>query len=162
MYGKVKDRLAGELQEIKDAGLFKNERIITTPQGAEIQTTSGKLVINFCANNYLGLSSHPNTIAAAKNTIDTHGYGMSSVRFICGTQDVHKQLEEKIASFLGIGLGILLALVCRLLVGMTARSRARRASVSSNVMAACASQPAVTALIWGQGEARGGCEAGAS
>ena len=90
-----------ELAEIKAAGLFKNERIITTPQGADIKTSYGEEVINFCANNYLGLSSHPKVLEAAKKTIDTHGFGMSSVRFICGTQDIHKQLEEKISAFLG-------------------------------------------------------------
>ena len=97
----IQNRLANELQEINEAGLFKQERIITTPQGADIKTTAGAEVINFCANNYLGLSSHPQVIAAAKRAIDTHGFGMSSVRFICGTQDIHKQLEQKIAAFLG-------------------------------------------------------------
>lgn len=101
MYGKVKERLQQELAEIRASGLYKNERIITTPQGAEIKTTAGKTVLNFCANNYLGLSSHPQVIEAAKKAIDTHGYGMSSVRFICGTQDIHKTLEKKIADFLG-------------------------------------------------------------
>src|SRR5688572_17095659 len=109
MYGKVKDRLQQELTEIKSSGLYKNERIITTPQGAEIKTTSGKTVINFCANNYLGLSSHPKVIEAANKAIDTHGYGMSSVRFICGTQDIHKTLEKKIADFLGMEDSILYA-----------------------------------------------------
>lgn len=93
-------RLQTEIQEIKDSGLFKNERVITSPQGAEI-TVGGKKVLNFCANNYLGLSSHPKTIEAAHRYIDSHGYGMSSVRFICGTQDVHKELEQKLATFLG-------------------------------------------------------------
>lgn len=97
----IQQRLQKELQEIREAGLYKNERIITTPQGADIHTTAGKDVINFCANNYLGLSSHPKVIAAAKHAIDTHGYGMSSVRFICGTQDIHKELEKKISEFLG-------------------------------------------------------------
>jgi glycine C-acetyltransferase len=97
----IKERLDKDLQEIKANGLYKNERIITTPQGADIKTTTGKEVINFCANNYLGLSSHPKVIAAAKKAIDSHGYGMSSVRFICGTQDIHKELEHKIAEFLG-------------------------------------------------------------
>ena len=101
MYGKIKDYLSTELQSIKDAGLYKDERIITTPQGAEISLTTGETVINFCANNYLGLSSHPKVIAAAKKVLDTHGYGMSSVRFICGTQDIHKELEHKIADFFG-------------------------------------------------------------
>jgi len=100
MYGTVKDELSTELESIKESGLFKSERIITTPQGAEI-TVKGKTSLNFCANNYLGLSSHPKVIEAAKNALDTHGYGMSSVRFICGTQDIHKNLEQKIADFLG-------------------------------------------------------------
>ncbi len=97
----IKERLEKDLQEIKDNGLYKTERIITTPQGADIKTTTGKEVINFCANNYLGLSSHPKVIEAAKKAIGSHGYGMSSVRFICGTQDIHKELEHKIAEFLG-------------------------------------------------------------
>jgi glycine C-acetyltransferase len=97
----IQDRLSKELSEIESSGLFKNERIITSEQGAEI-TVGGKTVLNFCANNYLGLSSHPNVIEAAKKAIDTHGYGMSSVRFICGTQDIHKTLEEKISHFLGM------------------------------------------------------------
>jgi glycine C-acetyltransferase len=101
MYGKLQNFLQSELENIKEAGLFKKERIIISPQGAEIKVNSGAEVINFCANNYLGLSSHPKVIEAAKNTLDTHGYGMSSVRFICGTQDIHKELEEKIAAFLG-------------------------------------------------------------
>ncbi|MBS1978859.1 MAG: glycine C-acetyltransferase [Bacteroidetes bacterium] len=100
MYKKLQPVLQKELQSIKDAGLYKNERIITTPQGAEIRTSDGREVINFCANNYLGLSSHPRVIAAAKKAIDTHGFGMSSVRFICGTQDIHKELERKISEFL--------------------------------------------------------------
>ncbi len=95
----IKDRLTKELEEIKNNGLYKQERIITSPQGPEI-TVNGKTVLNFCANNYLGLSSHPRVIDAAKKAIDTHGYGMSSVRFICGTQDLHKQLEEKTSQFL--------------------------------------------------------------
>ncbi|MBK7147543.1 MAG: glycine C-acetyltransferase [Bacteroidetes bacterium] len=97
----IQQRIQEELQEIKDSGLYKTERIITTPQGADIKTTAGKEVINFCANNYLGLSSHPKVIEAAKSAIDSHGYGMSSVRFICGTQDIHKELEKKISEFLG-------------------------------------------------------------
>lgn len=101
MYDTLKPVLEKELEAIKEAGLYKQERIITTPQGADIKTTSGKEVINFCANNYLGLSSHPKVIEAAKQAIDSHGYGMSSVRFICGTQDIHKELEAKIAEFLG-------------------------------------------------------------
>lgn len=109
MYGKVKERLQQELGEITSSGLYKNERVITTPQGAEIKTTAGKTVVNFCANNYLGLSSHPKVIDAAKEAIETHGYGMSSVRFICGTQDIHKTLEKKIAEFLGMEDTILYA-----------------------------------------------------
>lgn len=93
--------LETELKSIEEAGLYKRERIIITPQGADIKVKSGQEVINFCANNYLGLSSHPKVIAAAKHALDTHGYGMSSVRFICGTQDIHKTLEEKISKFLG-------------------------------------------------------------
>jgi len=108
MFGKLQPILEKELKSIEDAGLFKRERIITTPQGAVI-TTNGKEVINFCANNYLGLSSHPRVIEAAKRAIDTHGYGMSSVRFICGTQDIHKELEAKISAFLGMEDTILYA-----------------------------------------------------
>jgi glycine C-acetyltransferase len=100
MNEKLVQRLAGELAEIKTAGLYKTERIIESPQGAEI-TVNGKTVLNFCANNYLGLSSHPKVIEAAKKYVDHRGYGMSSVRFICGTQDIHKELEEKISAFLG-------------------------------------------------------------
>ncbi len=100
MYDTLKPILISELEEIKSAGLYKQERIISSPQGADI-IANGKAVINFCANNYLGLSSHPKVIEAAKKAIDTHGYGMSSVRFICGTQDIHKELEAKISSFLG-------------------------------------------------------------
>ncbi len=101
MYGKIKEHLQQELATIKEEGLFKQERIITTPQAAVIKISSGEEVINFCANNYLGLSSHPDVIQAAKDTMDTHGFGMSSVRFICGTQDIHKELEKKIAEFYG-------------------------------------------------------------
>lgn len=101
MYGKIQQHLQKELEDIKDAGLFKEERIITSPQGAEITLDTGETVLNFCANNYLGLSSHPDVIQAAKDAMDTHGFGMSSVRFICGTQDIHKTLEEKIAEFYG-------------------------------------------------------------
>ena len=101
MYGKIKTHLQTELQTIKESGLFKEERIITSAQGAEITLNSGQTVLNFCANNYLGLSSHPEVIQAAKDTMDTHGFGMSSVRFICGTQDIHKELEQKIADFYG-------------------------------------------------------------
>ncbi len=101
MYGKIKDHLITELQEIKDAGLYKSERIITSPQGAEITISTGETVLNFCSNNYLGLSSHPEVIQAAKDAMDSHGYGMSSVRFICGTQDIHKELEQRIANFYG-------------------------------------------------------------
>mgnify|MGYP000309520744 CR=1 FL=1 len=99
MYGKIKEHLQAELDEIRDNGLFKKERIITSAQGAVIKISTGEEVINFCANNYLGLSSHPEVIQAAKDTMDTHGFGMSSVRFICGTQDIHKELEQKIADF---------------------------------------------------------------
>lgn len=109
MYQKLKPVLEKELQSIREAGLYKKERIITTPQGAEIKTSDGRAVINFCANNYLGLSSHPRVIAAAKKAIDTHGFGMSSVRFICGTQDIHKELEAKISEFLGMEDTILYA-----------------------------------------------------
>lgn len=109
MYETLKPVLEKELAQIKEAGLYKSERIITTPQSAVIKTTTGKEVINFCANNYLGLSSHPKVIEAAKQTIDTHGYGMSSVRFICGTQDIHKELERKISEFLGMEDTILYA-----------------------------------------------------
>jgi glycine C-acetyltransferase len=101
MYGKIKEHLATELAGIKEAGLFKAERIITSPQGAEIKLNTGQTVLNFCANNYLGLSNHPRLIQAAKDTLDSHGFGMSSVRFICGTQDIHKELEQKIADFFG-------------------------------------------------------------
>ncbi len=101
MYSKLQPVLQKELQSIREAGLYKKERIIVTPQGADIRTSEGKEVINFCANNYLGLSSHPRVIAAAKKAIDSHGFGMSSVRFICGTQDIHKELEQKISAFLG-------------------------------------------------------------
>ena len=100
MYGKIKEDLTNELQSIREAGLFKDERIIMTPQGAEIEVKGGKEVLNFCANNYLGLSSHPKVIEAAHRTLDEWGYGMSSVRFICGTQDIHKILEKKISDFL--------------------------------------------------------------
>src|SRR5438105_5683632 len=100
MYRKLQPVLEKELESIRNAGLYKKERIITTPQGADIKTSDGKEVINFCANNYLGLSSHPRVTAAAKKAIDTHGFGMSSVRFICGTQDIHKELEKKISDFL--------------------------------------------------------------
>jgi glycine C-acetyltransferase len=100
MYGTFKEHLQQELKAIEEAGLFKRERIITSPQGAVIRTTEGKDVLNFCANNYLGLSSHPMVVEAAKKAVDTHGFGMSSVRFICGTQDIHKKLEKKIADFL--------------------------------------------------------------
>lgn len=100
MYNKLQPVLQKRIQQIKELNLFKKERVITTPQGAVIKTTDGKEVINFCANNYLGLSAHPRVIDAAKHAIDTHGYGMSSVRFICGTQDIHKALETKISEFL--------------------------------------------------------------
>lgn len=100
MYGKIQQHLQAELQTIEENGIFKHERIITSPQGAEI-TVNGETVLNFCANNYLGLSSHPEVVQAAKDTLDSHGFGMSSVRFICGTQDIHKTLERKIAEFYG-------------------------------------------------------------
>lgn len=99
MFGKLKQHLQNELQEIKDSGLYKKERIITSPQDAVIRISTGEEVINFCANNYLGLSSNKEVIQAAKDAMDSHGFGMSSVRFICGTQDIHKELEKKIASF---------------------------------------------------------------
>jgi glycine C-acetyltransferase len=101
MYGKIKEHLENEIKEIKEAGLFKKERIITSPQDAVITLDDGSEVLNFCANNYLGLSSHPEVVQAAKDTLDSHGFGMSSVRFICGTQDIHKELEQKLADFYG-------------------------------------------------------------
>lgn len=101
MYGKIKEFLSEELQSIESNGLMKKERIIVTPQGANVKINSGEEVVIMCANNYLGLSSHPEVIEAAKNTLDSHGFGMSSVRFICGTQDIHKELERKIAEFYG-------------------------------------------------------------
>jgi glycine C-acetyltransferase len=101
MYDKVKAHLQKEISEIKNAGLYKNERIIISPQGANIKVNSGQEVLNFCANNYLGLSNNPKLIQAAKDALDSRGYGMSSVRFICGTQDLHKELEQKIAEFFG-------------------------------------------------------------
>lgn len=101
MYGELKKHLQNELHDLKEAGLYKQERIITSPQDAKITLSSGETVLNFCANNYLGLSSHPDVIQAAKDAMDTHGFGMSSVRFICGTQDIHKTLEEKISRFYG-------------------------------------------------------------
>ena len=104
-----KKHLQAELDSIKSAGLYKNERIIITPQGEEIKVDTGIDVINFCANNYLGLSSHPDVVQASKDTLDTHGFGMSSVRFICGTQDIHKQLETKISAFLGMEDSLLYA-----------------------------------------------------
>lgn len=101
MYGAIKEFLQTEIDTIKDNGLYKKERIITSPQGAEITISTGETVLNFCANNYLGLSSHPEVVQAAKDALDTHGFGMSSVRFICGTQDIHKKLEQEIADFYG-------------------------------------------------------------
>ena len=101
MYTQFKPKLEQELQSIEAAGLFKKERVITSPQAAQITIAGGKKVLNFCANNYLGLSSHPKVLQAAKDAIDSHGFGMSSVRFICGTQDIHKELEKKISEFLG-------------------------------------------------------------
>lgn len=101
MYGKIKNHLASELKAIEEGGIFKRERIITSPQGANVTINTGEKVVIMCANNYLGLSSHPEVVQAAKDTLDTHGFGMSSVRFICGTQDIHKELEAKIAKFYG-------------------------------------------------------------
>jgi len=101
MYGAIKEFLQTEIDTIKDNGLYKKERIITSPQDAEITISTGEKVLNFCANNYLGLSSHPEVVQAAKDALDTHGFGMSSVRFICGTQDIHKKLEQEIADFYG-------------------------------------------------------------
>ena len=109
MYGKIKDFLQKELNEIREAGLFKEERIIVSPQDAVIKLSNGQEVINFCSNNYLGLSSHPDVIKAAKDTLESRGFGMSSVRFICGTQDIHKELEHKIADFYGTDDTILYA-----------------------------------------------------
>ena len=109
MYSTIKEHLHKEIQAIKDAGLYKSERIITSSQDADIKISTGEEVINFCANNYLGLSNHPDVIQAAKDTMDTYGYGMSSVRFICGTQDIHKELEQKIADFYGFEDTILYA-----------------------------------------------------
>lgn len=109
MYGKIKEHLLKEIEEIKDNGLYKRERIITSPQDAVIKISTGQEVINFCSNNYLGLSNHPEVVQAAKDIMDTHGFGMSSVRFICGTQDIHKELEQKIADFYGTDDTILYA-----------------------------------------------------
>ena len=109
MFKNVEQAIEKEISEIKEAGLYKEERIITTPQGANIKVRRDQEVLNFCANNYLGLSSHPEVIKAAKDTIDTHGFGLSSVRFICGTQDIHKKLETKISEFLGMEDTILYA-----------------------------------------------------
>jgi glycine C-acetyltransferase len=109
MYGKMKEHLQSELASIEEGGIYKRERIITSPQGANVHISSGEDVIIMCANNYLGLSSHPDVIQAAKDTLDSHGFGMSSVRFICGTQDIHKELEEKIAAFYGFEDTILYA-----------------------------------------------------
>ncbi|MBG15609.1 MAG: glycine C-acetyltransferase [Crocinitomicaceae bacterium] len=101
MYGEIKNHLQTELSDVEAAGLFKRERIITSPQGADVSVSTGEDVVIMCANNYLGLSSHPDVIQASKDALDTHGFGMSSVRFICGTQDIHKELEAKIAQFYG-------------------------------------------------------------
>lgn len=109
MFKNIEPVLREEIKDIKDAGLYKSERIITTKQGAEIATKKGKEVLNFCANNYLGLSAHPDVLEAAKAAIDSHGFGLSSVRFICGTQDIHKELEAKIAEFVGCEDAILYA-----------------------------------------------------
>ena len=100
MIGKLKQQLEQELKSISEAGLYKKERVIIEPQATEIEVSTGEKVLNFCANNYLGLSSHPEVVQAAKDALDTHGFGMSSVRFICGTQDIHKKLEEKLSTFL--------------------------------------------------------------
>src|SRR6059036_3077953 len=108
MYGKIKDELGETLDEIREAGLYKEERIITGAQGVEI-TVRGRKVLNFCANNYLGLSGHPRVIEAARRTLDEWGYGLSSVRFICGTQEIHRRLEERMAGFLGTDDAILYA-----------------------------------------------------
>ena len=109
MYGKIQQHLQNELKTIEENGIFKKERIITSPQGVEITISTGETVLNFCANNYLGLSSHPEVVQAAKDALDSHGFGMSSVRFICGTQDIHKTLEKKIANFYGMEDTILYA-----------------------------------------------------
>ena len=109
MYGKIKEHLANELKQIEQDGIFKRERVITSPQGAEVSVSSGDDVVIMCANNYLGLSSHPDVIQASKDALDSHGFGMSSVRFICGTQDIHKELEQKIADFYGMEDTILYA-----------------------------------------------------
>ncbi len=109
MFQNIAPKIQAELDDLKQQGLYKEERIIITPQSADIKTTAGSEVVNFCANNYLGLSSHPMVIEAAKSTIDSHGFGMSSVRFICGTQDIHKELERKIADFVGTEDAILYA-----------------------------------------------------
>jgi len=109
MYGKIREHLQNELSGIREAGLYKNERIITSPQDAVIKLESGQVVLNFCANNYLGLSNHPELISAAKSALDSHGFGMSSVRFICGTTDLHKELECQIAGFFGTEDSILYA-----------------------------------------------------
>ncbi|MEM9722943.1 MAG: glycine C-acetyltransferase [Bacteroidota bacterium] len=109
MYSTLKDKLSEEIDSIRESGRYKEERIITTPQGAQIDTTTQEGVLNFCANNYLGLSSHPRVIEAAKKALDSHGFGLSSVRFICGTQDIHKKLENKLADFLGMEDAILYA-----------------------------------------------------
>lgn len=109
MYGKLKDHLASELKQIEADGIFKKERVITSPQGAEVTVSNGDEVVIMCANNYLGLSSHPDVIQASKDALDSHGFGMSSVRFICGTQDIHKELEERIAKFYGMEDTILYA-----------------------------------------------------
>lgn len=109
MFGKIKDHFQNELKDIREAGLYKNERIIISPQQAEIKIDTGQEVLNFCANNYLGLSNHPELVKAAKNALDSHGYGMSSVRFICGTTDLHKKLERRIAEYFGTDDTILYA-----------------------------------------------------
>ena len=126
MYGKFQDFLKTEIQSIKDAGLYKTERLIATPQGAEIKLTTGETVLNFCANNYLGLSSDPRVIEGAKKGLDARGYGMSSVRFICGTQDIHKELEAKISKFFGTEDTISMPLVSTLTAVFSNRYSARK------------------------------------
>ena len=101
MYGAMQEHLQKTLHEIRDSGLYKNERIITSPQNANITVSGGRKVLNMCANNYLGLSDHPEIVKAAQEGLTSHGYGLSSVRFICGTQDIHKELEQKLSGFLG-------------------------------------------------------------
>jgi glycine C-acetyltransferase len=112
MYGRIRDDIRAELHSIREQGLYKDERVIAGPQGVEIRVETGQEVLNFCANNYLGLSSHPNVMEAAHRALDEWGYGMSSVRFICGTQRIHKELERRVSAFLGTDDTILYA-ACR-------------------------------------------------